>query len=717
MKQILQSYRSGEMWLADVPVPACRPNGIIVQTRASLVSAGTERMLVEFARKNLIGKAIAMPDQVKKVISKIQSEGFKSTIEKVNAKLDQPVALGYSCAGIVEEVGENIRGIQKGDSVTCAGAGYASHAEYNYIPKNLFVKVPSEVTLEEAACATVGSIAMQGVRQCDVRVGETVCVIGLGLIGTLAVQILKAAGCTVIGYDPDPARCQTAKKLGADITCSSGLTEACMNASNGMGIDAVLIAAATDSNEPVTLAGEICRQKGKVVATGLVGMDIPREKYYRKELDFRLSMSYGPGRYDAAYEEEGHDYPFGYVRWTEQRNMEAIIQLIKEKKVTPSELITHRFSIDESLKAYDLLDGNEKESYLGIIIEYPPKETPIQPKDRKKEVNTVRAGLSSDKAVVGIIGAGNFARSVLIPVLKRTGARLAGLCARSGPESGETAKKEGFEYASTDPDQIFNDENINTVFIVTRHDSHSELVCRALKAGKNVLVEKPLAISAEQLAAITDTYLSIQEDKRPILMTGFNRRFSPHAALLKKYFGKRQTPIVINYRVNAGELPENSWINDPEKGGGRVLGECCHFIDFAGYLTDSEPIEVKSSCIRTSNRRLVAEDNAAISVRYKDGSLLNICYTSMGAADLSKERCEIFANGSWAVLDDFRTTECSGLLGTEKLNTKQEKGFEEELREFISAVEKGAESPIPFSSLVSTTQCTLSALESLRSGQ
>ncbi|OVE74344.1 hypothetical protein BVX94_00610 [bacterium B17] len=714
MKQVLQSYRSGEMWLADVPVPACRQNGIIVQTRASLVSAGTERMLIEFARKNLIGKAIAMPDQVKKVISKIQSEGFKSTMEKVNAKLDNPVALGYSCVGIVEEVGENIRGLQKGDLVACAGAGYASHAEYNYIPKNLYAKVPDGVSPDDAACATVGSIAMQGVRQCDARIGETICVIGLGLIGTLAVQMLKAAGCVVIGYDPDASRCDAAKDLGADLTCSTGLTDACINATNGMGVDAVLIAAATGSNEPIALAGEICRHKGTVVATGLVGMDIPREEYYRKELDFRLSMSYGPGRYDTSYEEDGQDYPFGYVRWTEQRNIESVLQLIKEKKVTPSKLVTHRFSIDDSLKAYDLLDGNDNEPYLGILIEYPEKDASIESTDRIKSIKEAKATASAGKATIGIIGAGNFAKSVLLPAIRQCEARLIGLCTRGGAESGETAKKEGFEYATTDVNQILNDENINTVFIITRHDSHAELVCQALKAGKNVFVEKPLAISSEQLQAITDTYLTLPEDKRPILMTGFNRRFSPHAELLKKYFDKRQSPMVINYRVNAGELPADSWINDPEKGGGRIIGECCHFIDFAGCLADSDVAEVKSSCIQSSGN-LVAEDNVAISVRYEDGSILNLCYTSMGATDLPKERCEIFANGSWAILDDFRTTECSGRLGTEKLSTKQAKGFEEELNAFISAVENGSESPIPFRSLISTTQCTLSALESLRS--
>ncbi|MDB4569388.1 zinc-binding dehydrogenase, partial [bacterium] len=467
MKQIIQSFKSGELWLAEVPVPACKTGGAVVQTRASFVSAGTERMLVNFAKKNIVGKAMQMPDQVQKVIRKMKSEGVLETLEKVKAKLDQPIPLGYSSAGVIEELGRSMRGFSVGDRVACGGAGYANHADYNYVPRNLMVKIPDGVNFEDASCATVGSIAMQGVRQCDLRLGEQVCVMGLGLLGLLAVQMLKASGCRVIGFDPDPQRCSDAIDLGADAAVSTELAAEADQFSQGMGMDAVLITAATKSNDPITLAGEIARMKGKVVVTGLVGMDLPRDDYYKKELDFKLSLSYGPGRYDSSYEEDGNDYPYGYVRWTEQRNISSFLDLVVSGAVTPSKLITHRFDILDALDAYDLLLGKTEEPYLGIVLVYEEKGSEVLQKGRNLEVKNT-GGVKNTEVNIGFIGAGNFTKAILFPELRKMeGINLKTLCTATGMNAGETAKKENFDIASTDYKSMLQDDEINTVFVTT----------------------------------------------------------------------------------------------------------------------------------------------------------------------------------------------------------------------------------------------------------
>jgi threonine dehydrogenase-like Zn-dependent dehydrogenase len=552
MKQILQSYKTGELWLAEVPVPVCKSGGIVVQTRTSFVSAGTERMLVDFAKKNILGKALAMPDQVKKVLRKMKTEGIISTLEKVQTKLDQPIPLGYSCAGIVEEVGRQTMGLSVGDRVACAGAGYANHSDYNYVPKNLVVKIPESVSFEDASCATVGSIALQGIRQCDLRLGETVCVMGLGLLGILAVQMLKASGVRVIGFDPDTGRCELARDLGADVVVSSDLEGACDEFSLGYGVDAVLITAATKSNEPVAVAGEITRMKGKVVVTGLVGMDVPRDMYYKKELDFKLSLSYGPGRYDSNYEEGGHDYPFGYVRWTEQRNIQAFLDMVASGTVTPSKLVTHRFAMEDALDAYQLILGKTSEPYLGIVLNYPEKSPGITQELRKTEIRQVSKGAlesSTGSLGVGFIGAGNFTKAVLFPALKKQkDICLKTICTATGMDAGQTAEKQGFACATTDYEELLNDPDINIVFVTTRHNSHAHFVTAALKAGKHVFAEKPLCLTPEELTEVQAVYGSVNKH----LLVGFNRRFSPHARLIKDYFKDRRTPMMLNYRVNAG---------------------------------------------------------------------------------------------------------------------------------------------------------------------
>lgn len=723
MKQILQSYKTGELWLAEIPVPACKSGGVVIRTVNSFVSAGTERMLVDFAKKNLIGKALAMPDQVKKVLRKMKTEGIFSTLEKVQAKLDQPIPLGYSCSGVVAEVGRNITGLAAGDRVACGGAGYANHSEYNYVPKNLVAKIPESVSFEDASCATVGSIALQGVRRCDLRLGESVCVMGLGLLGLLAVQMLKASGVRIIGFDPNPDRCRLAGELGVEKVVSSNLETECKAFSDGHGVDAVLITAAAKSNEPVMLAGEISRMKGRVVVTGQVGMNIPRDLYYRKELDFGLSLSYGPGRYDPQYEEAGHDYPYGYVRWTEQRNMKAFLDLVASGAVTPSKLVTHRFDIENALDAYELM-LSKSEPFLGIVLKYGEQvsgsRTVQLPGAKYKTDLPLTPHASRLTAVIGFIGAGNFVKGVLLPNLKKQGGiKLKGICTATGMNAAETGRKEGFEFATTDSRQILDDPDINTVFIATRHDSHAGFTTAALEAGKNVFVEKPLCLNMEELNGISSAYSSLftSDSSPPSLMVGFNRRFSPHARLIQDYFRDRRTPMIVNYRINAGIISPDIWVQNQEAGGGRIIGEVCHFIDFASFVIGSQPVEVQAMCAQTANALLVAEDNVSVSIRYLDGSVANIVYVAVGAPDMPKEYCEVFADESSAVMDNFRSTVCMGKRGTRKLKGKQEKGFAEEVEAFLGAVRDGGAPPIEFQSIADTTACTFAIKESLRSGK
>lgn len=712
MKQILQSYRSGELWLADVPSPAPRSGGCVVRTAASLVSAGTERMITELAKKSLLGKARERPDLVRKVLDKIQTEGLVPTLTKVFAKLDTPIPLGYSCAGVVAEAG-TAGGFRAGDRVACAGAGYATHAECNYVPRNLCAPIPPGVSFEDASYATVGAIALQGVRQADLRLGEATAVIGLGLLGLLTVQLLKASGCRVIGADPDPARCELARELGADETVTDGLAEAALAFSAGYGVDAVLITAATPSNEPIEVAAEACRPKGRVVVVGLVGMDVPRDAFYKKELDLRLSMSYGPGRYDPAYEESGHDYPYAYVRWTEQRNMQAFLELVAAGKVTPSRLTTHRFPIDDALDAYRLLGGQAKERYLGIVIEYPQPADVGLPSRRVDLPAAVRATAGTLGA--GFIGAGNFAKSVLIPALtKRSDVRLTGVCTATGMSGVETGKKHGFRFAVTDVDALLADADTRAVFIATQHHTHAPMIRRALAAGRHVFVEKPLCTTPNELAGLEEA-VQAAAPAGTCLMVGFNRRFSPHARAIREAFAGRTSPLVVNYRVNAGVAPPDSWVQDPDRGGGRIVGEVCHFVDLAEFLVDSPPERVYAASIRTADRRDVAEDSVVITIEYADGSLATIQYLAHGSNKLPKERGEVSADGVTAVLDNYTQTT---LFGGRHRGVKgsQDKGFDAEIEAFVRAVRDGGPWPIPFESLVRTTRVTFAILQSLRDG-
>ena len=574
MKQVIQSFKTGELIVHDVPSPTLRPQGILVRNAASLVSAGTERMVVDFAEKNLLQKARERPDLVRQVVDKAQREGIVNTIESVRNRLDQPLALGYSTSGIVVDVGSEVTGFQVGDRVACAGGGYASHAEMIYVPRTLAVKLPDNVSFEAGAFATVGAIALQGIRQAEVVVGHHVAVLGLGLLGQLAVQMLKASGCRVMGIDLNPARVELAMACGADFACQNEDAVAQSGTfTNGHGFDAVLVTAATPSNEPVELAGEIARDRAIISAVGAFGMNIPRKIYYEKELDFRLSRSYGPGRYDAEYEDKGHDYPYSYVRWTEQRNMETFIQLSSSGAITVDPLITHHFTIDQAEKAYDVITGKTEASFLGVLLTYDADKPIEQTIYLRNEPPTPSPQQSVN---IGFVGAGNFANATLLPAMKDIdGLNLVGIMSGSGMTARTTGDRFGFQFCTSDFAELANNEHINWMVISTRHNLHAEQAIDAMNAGKNVFVEKPLALNEQELAEV----IQVQQSTEKQLMVGFNRRFAPMVHTMQDFLKGHTRPLIATYRINAGSIPNNHWTQDLEVGGGRIIGEACHFID------------------------------------------------------------------------------------------------------------------------------------------
>lgn len=705
MKQLIQSFKTGELGLFEVPAPICQENGALVQTTVSLVSAGTEKMLVDFAKKSMLAKAKDRPDLVKQVLDKMKKEGVKNTLEKVFTKLDTPIPLGYSCAGKVLEVGSNMSGVNIGDRVACGGAGYANHSEINYVPKNLMVKIPDGVDDIDASFVTVGAIALQGVRQTEPKLGERVAVMGLGLLGQLTVQLLKANGCKVIGSDVDPDKMALALELGADETChASELIKKANEFSNGYGVDAVIIAASTMSNQPVIDAAEISRMRGRVIFLGMVGMDIPRNEYYKKELDLRLSMAYGPGRYDPDYEEKGIDYPFDLVRFTEQRNFETFLGLIAEGKITPKKILTHEFDFNDAMKAYDLLEGKVKEKYLGITLNY---KTDIN-LDEHKSVKISDKVVTASKVNVGLIGAGNFTKSVILPNLKKVdGYDLVGLCTATGVSAQGNGEKNGFKYITTDSDEIFKNDEINSVFITTRHNEHGSKVLKAIENKKHCFVEKPLCIKENELEELKNTY-----DGSTIIQVGFNRRFAPLIQTMKKTLGN--TPMSVNYRVNAGIIPKDVWIQDSEIGGGRIIGEGCHFIDTCSYLIGSEVESVFATCVNKSDASIPDEDNVSIILNYKNGSTATITYFAYGDNSMPKEYIEVFANGTSLVLNDFREMIIyKGSKSSKTKSSNQDKGFVNEFKAFKDSVISGNPA-ISFNSLYNTTKTTFKILESIR---
>ena len=717
MKQVFQDARSAEITVVEVPAPRLLAGCVLVRTAASLVSAGTERASAEFAGKNLLQKARMRPDLVREVLSKIGRDGIFPTVSAVRSRLDQPGALGYSSAGTVVAVGEGVTGVDAGDRVACAGVNHAVHAEFACVPRLLVARVPSEaVSFEEAAFTTVGSVALHGVRTAEVKLGDVVAVIGLGLLGQLMVQILKAAGCTVLGMDISAERADLALHLGADgvSTASSAFGDLCLQHSAGYGADSVLIAAQTASNDPVNLAGAVARDRAIIAAVGTVAMDIPRRSFYERELDFRIARSYGPGRYDVAYELKGIDYPIGYVRWTETRNMEAFLKLVADRKLDLHSLITHRFPITRAQAAYELITGKTQEAFLGVLLSYPQDAQDVD----HIEIASRDRSIDSHKSVgVGLLGAGSFAMGTMLPVLKRVrGVELVVAGAANGSHARHAADKFGFRSCTTDELEIFNHPIVNTVVIATRHHLHARQVITALNCGKHVFCEKPLCLNEEELNEITAAYEN-SVSVRNLLMVGFNRRFAPLAVRMKKFLQEAGEPLALHYRVNAGFLPADHWLNDPLQGGGRILGEVCHFVDFLCFMTGSVPVEVETRSLSSSSftgASKYSNDNVVCSLRFADGSQGTVSYLANGDKAYSKERIEVFGGGRVAVLEDFRRLELAreGRKSVFRSPLRQDKGHRGEFEAFVTAILTGSTSPIPLREIVNTMLTTFALEES-----
>ncbi|MEM4655044.1 MAG: bi-domain-containing oxidoreductase [Thermosphaera sp.] len=709
MKQLIQNYKTGELQLVEVPDPILRPGGVILQTVNSLISVGTEKLMIDLARKGYLGKALARPDLVKQVINKIKVDGLAEAYKAVMSRLDTPVTLGYSSAGIVKEVAGDVSGVAIGDRIACYGDGFATHSEFSFVPKNMFVKIPENVSFEEAAFVGLGAIALNAIRVANLTFGESVAVIGLGILGQLAVQMLKAFGCRVIGLDINQAKAEMAKEFGCDAIAVIGkedINRSILGFTKDVGVDAVIIMAGSKDNKPIEMAAEISRDHGRVVACGMVSLDLPRQEFFKKELSVIVSRATGPGKFDPLYENRGIDYPLPYVRWTTQRNMGYFLELVSQGKIKLGKLITHRFKIDDALRAYEMiLKGTEP--YLGVLIEYDISAA---------EPGTKRVILSQESSIkhlesrisLGFIGAWLHANTDLLPTIKKfKDVNLVGIASASGFKGRHSGRKFGFKYCVSDYKELLNDTSINTILIATRHNLHASMVIDALKSGKHVFVEKPLAMSVEEVKEITNVYTKAGKQ----LMVGFNRRFAPHTRLAKEWIGNKSN-MVINCRVNAGFVPKESWVHDAVEGGGRVVGEVCHFIDLIQYLTGSLVKSVFAHCTAENG-----EDNLVINLGLKNGSVATILYTSQGDRLLPRERIEIFSGNAACVIDNFRL-----LLffkdgrAKKKKSFNLDRGFEDEFKAFFDSILSGKPA-VSMEEYVNTTITTFCIIESLKTGK
>jgi predicted dehydrogenase/threonine dehydrogenase-like Zn-dependent dehydrogenase len=706
MKQLLQNIKTGKSSIEEVPTPTPHDGQALVKVAASLVSAGTERMIVEFAEKSLLGKARSRPDQVKQVLDKAQREGVINAVQAAFNRLDQPMALGYSSAGTIVALGKNMEGFKVGQRVACAGGGFAVHAEYNVVPRNLLTPLPENVDFESAAFTTLGAIAMHGFRLAEPQLGENIVIIGMGLLGLLAAQIATAAGCNVLGVDIDSSRLALASSLGLQTAPRAQAVDSAQAFTSNRGFDVILICADTSSNDPVELAGTIARDRARVVATGAVGLTIPRKIYYEKEISFINSRSYGPGRYDLNYEEHGQDYPLGYIRWTEGRNFEAVVDLMAKDKLKVKPLITHRFPIEQATQAYEVITGKKKEPFLGVVLTYPEGNM----KEERKVIFPLSSFKGNGTVKLGVLGAGLFANAVLLPAIKKAGdIELIGIASSGGLHAQHSGKKFGFQYATSDDEQIISDPNINTVAILTRHDSHADLVIKALQAGKHVFVEKPLAINSSQLEAINQ---QLNANSQSLLTVGFNRRFAPLATTLHSLFSNFKEPKYIHYRVNAGYIPLNHWTQDPQLGGGRIIGEACHFIDFITFLVGTIPISVTAHALPDGGK--YREDNVSMTFTFADGSIGVVDYLANGDKSFPKERVEVFCGGQVSVLDDFVALQTIRDGRKSAARAAQNKGHVDEWQAFAKSIREGSAMPIPYEQLIGVTKSTFAAVESLR---
>jgi predicted dehydrogenase/threonine dehydrogenase-like Zn-dependent dehydrogenase len=709
MKQILQSLKTGATELAEVPCPAARRGELLIRSATTLVSAGTERMLVEFGRANWLDKARRQPDKVRMVLDKVGTDGLAATLEAVRSKLDQPLALGYCNVGGVAEVGADVDSIQVGARVVSNGP----HAEVVKVPKNLCACIPDAVDDESAAFVVVASIGLQGVRLATPTLGEAFVVTGVGLIGLLTVQLLRAHGCRVLAIDFDESKLALARQFGAQ-TCNPALGEdavaAGMAFSRGLGVDGVIITASTKSNTPVTQAARMCRKRGRIVLVGVTGLELNRADFYEKELTFQVSCSYGPGRYDPAYEERGQDYPIGFVRWTEQRNFEAVLDMLASGQLDVKPLITHRFAFEDAPKAYEVLTDDK--TALGILLQY---GSPVSQRMERTVTLKASATFTPTRPVLGFIGAGNYASRVLIPAFKAAGAQFHTIVTAGGVNGVIHGAKAGFSEASTDSAAMLANNTINTVAIVTQHDTHAMFVARALQAGKHVFVEKPLAINLAELADVEAAYaLAHLSGQGPQLMVGFNRRFSPQVQKIKLLLQAVKVPKSFIMTMNAGVIPKDHWTQDNAVGGGRIIGEACHFIDLMRFLAGSPIVSIQARSMGDAPGVEITEDKASITLGFEDGSFGTILYLANGAASFPKERVEVFAAGRVLQLDNFRKLKGYGWPGFTRLNLwKQDKGQKACAAAFLHAIEKGTPA-IPPDEIFEVARVTIQVAEQLR---
>jgi predicted dehydrogenase len=708
MKQVVQSLKTGIVEVLDVPTPQRSSRCVSINTSLSLISAGTERMMIDFGRGNWIQKARQQPDKVRMVLNKIRTDGLAATLQAVNTKLDQPLAPGYCNVGVVEYCGAGVSGISVGDRIVSNG----KHAEHVVVPGNLCARIPEGVSDEDAAFTVVGAIGLQGIRLAQVSLGETVAVIGLGLIGLLTVQLLRAQGCRVIGIDFDVQKLSLAEKFGAStIHLDDGVdpVQAAVQFSRGRGVDAVLITAATDSNDPVRQAAQMCRKRGRIVLVGVAGLNLSRADFYEKELSFQVSCSYGPGRYDPTYEEGGVDYPIGYVRWTEQRNFEAVLDMMAAGAIDCESLRTHEFDVEAAAAAYDVIAGAAPS--LGVILRYhcgnsasAPAQSIAMPRPAETDIRS-----AAHKVVLNAIGAGNYASAVLLPAFSRTEAIFRCIASGSGLSAAHLARKFGFEVASTDTAALIADPDANAVVITTRHNSHASLVLEALAAGKHIFVEKPLALSEAEIAQIETRYQAL--DRPPHLMIGFNRRFAPLAVDAKRRIGLSAAPVSMIYIVNAGAIPQDHWTQDPDIGGGRIVGECCHFIDLLRFFAGAPILSHDIISMREGVR-----DTVTINLNFANGSIGTIHYFCNGHPSFPKERIQIFQAGHVIEIDNFRWSSGFGsgkLSGARRF--RQDKGQIGCANAFVEAISKGGASPIPFGEIIEVSRVSMELANMIRS--
>jgi len=709
MKQVLQNLSNGKTSLIDTPCPKNIKSNILIATTTTVVSAGTERMLIDFGKASLLNKAKQQPDKVKIVLNKVLTDGLMTTVDAVRSKLDQPLPLGYCNAGVILE--SDVDGFEVGDRVASNG----NHAEVVRVPKNLCVKIPDNVDDESASFTVLGAIGLQGIRLIQPTMGECFVVTGLGLIGLLCVQMLRANGCRVLGIDVDSNKCKMAQKFGAEIVDLSKGEDPVIIAqgfSRGRGVDGVLVTAATQSDEVMHQSAEMCRKRGRIVLVGVVGLNLRRDDFFKKEITFQVSASYGPGRYDSFYEDEGNDYPIGFVRWTEQRNFEAVLDMMSSGALDVKSVITHRYDIENAIEAYALLDNPDT---LGIVLNYPNQNQEVLTKSKVELTNKISEIIKPNTPCVGFIGAGNYASRTLIPAFKEAGAVLDTLVTSGGISGVHHGKKNQFMTASTETSDLWNSDTINTVSIVTRHDAHAQQVISALNSGKNVFVEKPLALTLTELEEIDKFYHKANKLNVVRLMVGFNRRYAPHVVKMKKLLESHRSPKSIIMTVNAGAIPGEHWVQDTLIGGGRIIGEGCHFIDLMRHLVGHKVTDFTATMMGNVPGVEIREDKASITLCFEDGSFGTIHYLANGGSIFPKERIEVFCDNAVLQMDNYRVLTGYGWSGFKKMKLfKQDKGQRACAKAFIESIANGRECPIPYNEVMESSRVSIEIANLLR---